>query len=114
VWAIEQGIHVLLVDLLLPGNYDPRGLHGAIWETFDEEQDEIPPGQPLSLASYMADLLPQAHVVHLSIGDMLPEMPLFLQRHAYVLTPLEPTYMVAFQGMPSIYRSVLEGSPTST
>ena len=35
--ALWHGIHVLLVDLFPPGRHDPQGMHGAIWERFDDE-----------------------------------------------------------------------------
>ncbi len=108
IWAIEHGIHVLLVDILPPGRHDPLGIHGAIWAVFDEEEYGLPKGQLLTVASYMADPLPEAHVAHLCRGDELPEMPLFLQRHAYVPVPLEAAYMAAFRGMPRLTRSSLE------
>jgi hypothetical protein len=30
--AIEQGVHLLLIDLHPPSSRDPQGIHGAIWQ----------------------------------------------------------------------------------
>jgi hypothetical protein len=73
---------VLLVDLFAPGRHDPRGLHGAVWNEYDDEEYAVPESHPLTVASYLAEKLPEAHVVHLAQRDELPEMPLFLQRRA--------------------------------
>ncbi|MBX6315549.1 MAG: hypothetical protein IRY99_21945 [Isosphaeraceae bacterium] len=37
--ALRFGCHVLLVDLFPPGPHDPRGLHGAAWERYGDEED---------------------------------------------------------------------------
>jgi hypothetical protein len=108
-WALRHGVHVLLIDLFAPGKHDPRGMHGAIWAFFDEEEFDVPRDRPVTLSSYMSSTLPEAHIVHLAFGSSLPEMPLFLQYRAYINVPLESTYEAAFRGMPSIYREVLEG-----
>ncbi|HID75776.1 MAG TPA: hypothetical protein EYP56_07240 [Planctomycetaceae bacterium] len=40
----------------------------------------------------------------------LPETPLFLTTGHYVLTPfVDPSYMAAYRGLPSIVRDVVEG-----
>lgn len=36
-------------------------------------------------------------------------MPLFLYPERYINVPLEPTYLVAYQGMPAFWRGVIEG-----
>jgi hypothetical protein len=51
---LRQGIHLLVIDLLPPGKRDPQGIHKAIWDEFQEGELELPPGQPLTLASYGA------------------------------------------------------------
>jgi len=107
--ALWSGIHLLLVDLFAPGPHDPRGMHGAIWERFDEEPYELPPNEPLTICSYVAGPLPDAYLDHLAVGAPLPKMPLFLNPDRYIDVPLETTYMAAFRGMPAIWRDVLEG-----
>ncbi|MFO7908252.1 MAG: DUF4058 family protein [Planctomycetota bacterium] len=106
--ALWRGVHVLLVDLLPPGPHDPAGIHGAIWERFDDEAYELPDRENLTLASYVAGPSPEAYVEHLSAGSPLAEMPLFLNADRYINVPLESTYQAAFQGLPRFWRDVLE------
>jgi hypothetical protein len=107
--AFRHGIHVLLVDLFAPGPNDPHGMHGAVWLLLDDAPYVVPPGEPLTLASYLAGLQPEAYVEHLAIGASLPSMPLFLHPDWYVTVPLEPTSEAAMRGMPGFWRDVLEG-----
>ena len=105
--ALAHGVNVLLVDLFPPGPHDPAGMHGALWERFDDEPYELPQDEPLTLASYVAEPRPEAYLEHLVFGSVLPEMPLFLNPDRYIRVPLEPTYLAAFRGMPAIWREVL-------
>lgn len=108
--AIQLGIHVLLIDLYPPGRHDSSGMHGAVWDRFDpDEPYELPAERPLTLAAYAAAKVPVAYIDHLAVGDILPEMPLFLTRDRYVTLPLEPSYCVAYQSLPEFWREVLEG-----
>lgn len=107
--ALWHGIHLLLVDLLPPGPYDPSGMHGAIWDRYEDEPYPLPPGEPLTLASYVAGPRPDVYLEHLAVGRPLVEMPLFLDPDRYVNAPLEPTYQAAYQGMPAFWRDVIEG-----
>src|SRR5207244_8974905 len=34
--ALDLGIQVLLVDLFPPSRHDPQGMHGYVWNSFDE------------------------------------------------------------------------------
>ncbi len=115
VSALEHGYHLLIVDLFPPGDFDPTGMHGAIWSCLDSHAYDPPAGRTLTLAAYPADRLPSAYVEPIGVGTELPEMPLFLTSDHYVNVPLEPSYMQAFRGVPSIYREVLErrDSPAS-
>ena len=105
--ALLHDVHVLVVDLLPPGRHDPRGIHGAIWERFDDEPYAVPTDQPLTLASYTAGLQPVAYVEHLAVGSDLINMPLFLNPDRYVNMPMETTYQAAFRGLPSFLRDSL-------
>jgi hypothetical protein len=107
--ALQQGRHLLVIDLHPPGKHDPDGLHAAFWG--------VTPGvtadQPLSLAAYRADTSPTAYFEPISVGDTLPEMPLFLTPDHYVNVPLEETYQTAWRGVPKRWKRVLEQSPLS-
>jgi hypothetical protein len=110
--ALWHGIHLLLVDLFPPGPHDPRGMHGAVWERYDDEPYVLPPGEPLTLASYVATPRPEAYLEHLAVVSPLTEMPLFLDPDRYINVPLEPTYLAAYRGMSEFWRDVLEGRQT--
>jgi hypothetical protein len=107
--ALSYGIHLLLVDLIPPGPHDPQGMHATLWERFDDEPYVLPSNEPLTLASYVAGPRPEASLEHLAVGSPLAEMPLFLEPERYVNTPLEPSYLAAYRGMPTFWRDVLEG-----
>jgi hypothetical protein len=107
--ALWHAIHVLVVDIFPPGPNDPQGMHGAIWERFDDELYVLPPDEPLTLASYVAEPHTEAYLEHLAVGAPLADMPLFLNPDHYINVPLEPTYTAAFRGMPAFWRDVLEG-----
>jgi hypothetical protein len=107
--ALDLGIHVLLVDLFPPGGHDPRGMHGEVWSSFDEEPYDLPAREPLTLASYRANARPTTYLEHVAVGGVLAEMPLFLTPERYINVPLEATYQAAFHGVPGFWRDVLEG-----
>src|SRR5262249_32845855 len=86
---LEQGIHLLIVDLHPPGPRDPQGIHKAIWDEIEEEQFELPPDKPLTLAAYEAGPVTVAYVEPVAVGDKLPDMPLFLAPEVHVRVPLE-------------------------
>ncbi len=108
--ALLHDVHVLVVDLLPPGRHDPLGIHGAIWERFDDEPYAVPTDQPLTLASYTAGFQPVAYLEHLAIGSDLTDMPLFLNPDRYVNVPMELTYQAAFRGLPLFLRDSLNSS----
>lgn len=104
---LDQGIHLLILDLIHPGPRDPGGIHGLIWD-FIAGADVLPPERPLALAAYEADLATRAYVVPLAVGDALPDMPLFLAPRACVEVPLEATYRAAVAAFPRRWRHLLE------
>lgn len=109
VRALWSGVHVLVVDILPPGRYDPRGMHEAIWDHFGPVPYDLPADEPLTLASYVADEPVTAHVEHLALGAALPAMPLFLTPDYAIGVPLEATYAAAWHGTPRVWRDALEG-----
>jgi len=106
---IRQGIHLLVIDLFPPGKRDPQGIHKAIWDEFQEDEDfQLPPETPLTLASYDAGPECVAYVEFIGVGDCLPEMPLFLRPGFYVPGPLEETYQTAWSTFPAALKGLLE------
>ena len=111
--ALEQGVHLLVLDLFPPGPHDPAGIHGALLECLEQniEPYVLPAGAPLTLASYAAGPMVEIYLEHLAVGAALAEMPLFLRPDRYVNVPLESTYQAAYGDMPPIWREVIEGRP---
>jgi len=104
---LTQGIHLVLIDLLPPSTRDPNGIHALVWEKLTGETDNLEPAGR-TLASYDAGPIKTAYVEPISVGDALPDMPLFLEPGEYVNIPMEGTYREAFLGSPKLYRDQLE------
>jgi hypothetical protein len=96
------------VDVFPPGRRDPGGIHGAIWEEIAGQEYARATDKPLTLAAYESGLSVRAYVVHDAVGDVLADMPLFLQPGKAVQVPLEATYQAAFAGVPRRWQRVLE------
>jgi hypothetical protein len=105
---LEKRIHLLILDLHPPGRRDPHGLHAAIWEEISGQDCEEAAEKPLTLAAYESGLTVRAYVERVAVGDVLPEMPVFLEPGAHVPVPLEATYAAAFAAVPRRWRRVLE------
>jgi hypothetical protein len=105
---LEQGIHLLVVDLFPPGKRDPQGIHRAILEETHDTHFKVPADKPLTLAAYAAGSVTTAYVESVAVGDVLPDMPLFLEPELYVPTPLEATYQAAWGELPEEIRELLE------
>ena len=54
-----------------------------------------PPEKPLTLAAYEAGPVKVAYVEPVAVGDVLPDMPLFLAPETHVLAALEATCQTA-------------------
>jgi len=104
---LRQGVHLLVIDLFPPTARDPQGLHKAIWDEILEEPFALPPGRPLTLASYSAGDVKIACVEPVAVGDRLPEMPLFIEPERYVSAPLEATYDLTWDACPAPFREAV-------
>jgi hypothetical protein len=111
---IRQGIHLLVIDLFPPGKRDPQGIHKAIWDEFLEEDYEQPPDKPLTLAAYDAGPPRVAYVEPVAVGDVLPDLPIFLKPEWYVLAPLEATYQATWHGFPAPLKGLLPAPGETT
>ena len=105
---LQQGIHLLVVDLLPPSPRDPQGIHKAIWDEIVDEPFELPPDKPLTVAAYSAGEPKTAYVEPVAVGDPLPELPIFLTPGMYVPAPLESTYQTTWTKCPDALREVVE------
>lgn len=108
--CLDQGINVVVVDLLPPTRRDPHGIHGAVWGELNDEPFALPAGKSRTLASYAVGDAVTAYVEPLAVGDALPDLPLFLSPERYVRLPLEPTYAQAWADVPPPYRHRLEAT----
>lgn len=113
VRLIRSGIHLLVIDLHPPSRRDPRGIHPVLWERFNGEDYALPPDQPFTLASYRAGSMPAAYVENAGVGQVLPDMPLFLTEDRYIPCPLERTYQRAWAAFPQHLRTRIENPPAS-
>jgi hypothetical protein len=110
---IEQRIHLLIVDPFPPGPRDPNGVHAAIWQEVGGGSFQLPADKPLTLVAYECDLTTRAYIEPIAVGDVLPDMALFLEPNGCVMIPLERTYQTAFSVLPRRWRDVLPLSPSS-
>jgi hypothetical protein len=108
VGAINEGLHLMVLDLFPPGPFDPRGIHGAIWGRMGGAYDP-PAAKPLTLAGYASGEVVTCYVEPTAVGTELIPMPLFLTPGRYVNVPLEATYLGAYEGVPRRWKRVIEG-----
>ncbi len=105
---VQQGIHLLVLDLLPANARTPLGLARVIWQELAEEDVELPPDQPLVQASFDAGPPPVAYLEAIAVGDVLPELPLFLEPEVYVPAPLEETYQATWALFSNPLKGLLE------
>ena len=107
--ALRDAIHVVIIDPLPPGRFDPDGIHGEVWARLMAGTYEIPPDKPLTLVSYAVRNTVTAFVEPTAVGATLIDMPLFLTPASYVQVPLDATYRRAWTSVPERWRRVMEG-----
>jgi hypothetical protein len=105
---LDQGVHLLVIDLHPPTTRGPHGIHVAVWESLGGQSEPFPDGKPLTIASYVADVPVPTYIYPLAVGDVLPNVPLFLSSTRYVDVPLEASYMQAVAEVPKQARAPLE------
>ena len=101
-------MNLLVVDLFPPTPRDPQGIHKAIWDELGDEPFELPPGKPLTVASYLGGDIPTAYVESVGVGDTLPSLPIFLSETRYIPAPLETTYQEAWAVFPDMLKELIE------
>src|SRR5262245_19906363 len=50
--ALQEGYHLLILDLWPPGSFDPSGIHGALWSLVGGTSYQVRTDRPLTLAAY--------------------------------------------------------------
>ncbi len=111
--AMLAGVHLLIVDLLPPTPRDPDGLHRAIWGKAEPGDVALPRDKPLTCVSYLGFPAMEFYLNPVAVGDLLPDMPLFLTPQLYVLVPLEATYRAAWETVPDFWRDVITRAPAN-
>jgi hypothetical protein len=106
---LRQGIHLLVIDLFPPTARDPQGIHKAIWDKIQDEPFALPQDKRLTLAAYSAGLEKLAFVEPIAVGDVLPDMPLFLEPDRYVPVRLEGTYQATWDVCPAPLKEAVTG-----
>ena len=106
---LYQGVHLLLIDLHPPGPRDPHGIHAALWNEMTAQVYPVP-DKPLTLAAYEASPIgaTRAYVQPVAVGDLMPDMPLFLRPGAHIPLPIQSMYDRAFAAIPKRWRKVIE------
>jgi hypothetical protein len=105
---LRAGIHVLMIDLFPPTPRDPFGMHKVIWDEIEEKDFTLPEGKDRILASYETGGVRAYYVEPIGVGDILPDMPLFLANSWHVPVPLESTYQATWDASPEDYRVAVE------
>ena len=105
---VERGVHLLVIDLHPPTKRDPQGIHKLIWDELAEDDFDLAADKPLILAAYEAGPDWVAYVEPVAVGDILPDMPLFLRPGFYVPAPLEATYQTRWKVFPAPLKGLLE------
>ena len=108
---IQQGVHMLVIDPFPPTPRNPSGMAKAIWDQFEIEPMELPPGKPLTISSYDAGFARAMYVYFAGAGDVLPDVPLFLRPEVYVYAPLESAYQEAWRSFPAPLKGLLDRGP---
>jgi Protein of unknown function (DUF4058) len=106
--VLNQGVHLVVVDLFPPTPRDPQGIHKAISDEFGDEPFDFLPDKPLTVVSYIGGDLPTADVESVGVGDRLPAIPLFLTEYVHVACPLDATYDEAWRVYPAMLKEVLD------
>jgi len=104
---VLQGIHLLVIDLFPAGPRDRQGIAKAIWDEFIVEEFEQFPDNPLTVLSVDAGSERAIYVEPVAVGDVLPDMPLFLQPESWVPAPLESTYLETWRHFPAPMKKLL-------
>ncbi len=108
VQFLQEGIHVLLIDLFPPTSRDPQGIHKVIWDEIGEDPFAFPSGKDRILVSYETNDEQVAYIEPVAVGDILPDMPLFLSGQLHVPVPLESTYQATWDATPQELRQAVE------
>ena len=106
VGAMNEGLHLIVIDLFPPRRNDPGGLACVVADHVGIAL-ELPENRPLAAVSFRVAGRLRAYAEPLAAGVAMPTLPLFYDPEWYVNLPLQPAYDSAFAGMPSHLRRSL-------
>ncbi len=108
--ALRKGIHFLFIDLHPATSIVPGGFHQEISDACGHPVSRLPAERPLQTASYqvLEDGTVRARVVPLQVGDLIPEMPVFLLPHHFIRIPLERAYASSFRSLSRKFQNILQ------
>ena len=106
--ALDHGIHLLLIDVHPPGPRDPNGIHAAVLNEIGNEEYVLGSERRLTAVAYTGGVVVEVFASHFAVGEVIPQMPLFLTTENYIHIPLEATYMAAWEDVPPQYQAVLQ------
>ncbi len=97
---LRANVNLLIIDLFPPTSRDPQGIHQLIWERIENDPFELPADKPLTLVSYAAGSGITAYIEPVAVGDVLPDLALFLTPFSHVPCPLASTYETTWNVCP--------------
>jgi hypothetical protein len=103
ILALQQGIHLMVLNLFPPGKNDPFGIHGLLAEACGSPPYVPPLGRDRLMVSYRAGQPSQAFIEPVGVGEALPNLVLFLRHDLYVTVPLERAYGRASELVPDFW-----------
>ena len=110
-WATEvirDGISLLIVDPFPTDPCGTRDIAKALWNEFVQEDFVLPANKRLTLLAFSSRGENTIYVEPIAVGDVLPDMPLFLKPEFYVPAPLEATYQATWDVFPAALKHLFE------
>lgn len=88
--------------------------HKAIWDEIEEQPYELPADKRLTLSAFVSGVPKTAYIEEVGVGDMLPDMPAYLDPDSWVPVPLEATYQTTRASCPEDMRNAVEQGEVSS
>ena len=104
---IEQGAHLCVVDVHAPHAFDPRGMLDAVWDRVAGEASSL---LGRSAGTICVGSTLRLFAEPLTVGDSIPDIPLFLTADRFVPLPLGEGYADAWETMPPDEQTELDAT----
>lgn len=106
-FPLRDGIGVTVIDVLPPGLHNPSGVVAVVRARLGIGWGAAPTC-PLTSAGYKPGSPVEEHPVQATVGQPLPDVPLYLPGGVCVLLPLEETYAAVYARKPAELKAELE------